>query len=203
MPGVRLATLFFVRYDFECDPDRQDNDIKKKPLVTAFALVWAVVSASSHALDGVSVEGGNGDGADMRRIGVQWDWNGRWFQGPNWHLGGYWDLSLGHWHRDAPAGLNENITEIGLTPTFRWQQNDLRGLYLEGAIGFHLLSRTSLGDKRFSTMFHFGDHVGAGYRFGAKGEYDLSYRFQHLSNGGIKQPNRGILFNQIRFQYHF
>ena len=42
-----------------------------------------------------------------------------------------------------------------------------------------------------------------GYRFGAKGAFDLSYRYQHLSNGGIKHPNNGVNFNQIRLQYHF
>ena len=203
MPGVRLATPFFVRYDFECDREKRNNGMKKKSLLAALALAWTVASASSHAIDGVSVEGGNGDGADMGRIGAQWNWKSKWFQGPNWHLGGYWDLSLGYWHRDARAGLNEDITEIGLTPVFRWQRNDLKGPYVEAAIGFHVLSKTSIGDKRFSTMFQFGDHLGAGYRFGAKGEYDLSYRLQHLSNGSIKKPNNGITFNQIRFQYHF
>ena len=177
--------------------------MKKKTLLAVAALACATASAPSHAIDGISVEGGNGDGTDMGRIGVQWDWKNRWFQGPNWHLGGYWDLSLGYWHRDASAGFNEEITEIGLTPVFRWQQNDLKGPYVEAAIGFHVLSKTSIGDKRFSTLFQFGDHLGAGYRFGAKGEYDLSYRYQHLSNSSIKRPNNGITFNQIRFQYHF
>jgi len=65
------------------------------------------------------------------------------------------------------------------------------------------LSKTSLGDKRFSTMFQFGDHLGVGYRFGTKGAFDLSYRYQHLSNASIKRPNNGINFNQIRLQYHF
>jgi hypothetical protein len=31
----------------------------------------------------------------------------------------------------------------------------------------------------------------------------LSYRYQHLSNAGIKQPNQGINFHLLRFQYHF
>jgi len=162
------------------------------------------LSAPACAIDGVAFELGSGDGADMGRIGVQWDWNKQWFKGDNWHLGGYWDLSVGHWRRsDVLPGQNDDITEIGLTPTFRFQQNDRKGLYFEGAIGFHLLSRTSLGPKRFSTKFQFGDHLGIGYRFGAKGAFDVSYRFQHLSNGSIKKPNNGINFNQIRLQYHF
>ena len=171
--------------------------------LVAAVLFLGITVGPARAVDGVSIEAGSGDGADMARVGVQWDWKSRWFQGQNWHLGGYWDLALGQWHRSSPPGYNENITEIGLTPVFRWQRNDLQGLYLEAAVGFHLLSRTSLGDRRFSTAFQFGDHLGAGFRFGAKGEFELGYRFQHLSNGSIKRPNDGINFNQVRFQYRF
>ena len=169
----------------------------------AAALSLACLTGAAGAVDGISLEAGSGDGADMARVGLQWQWKSRWFQGENWHLGGYWDLALGYWHRSSPPGYNEDITEIGLTPVFRFQRNDLKGPYLEAAVGFHLLSRTSLGDKRFSTQFQFGDHLGAGLRFGAKGEFDLGYRFQHLSNAGIKRPNDGINFHQVRLQYHF
>lgn len=170
--------------------------------LAAALLVWAV-GTPAQAFDGASIEVGNGDGADMARIGVQWDWNKRWFQGQDWHLGGYWDLALGYWHRSSPPGFNDEITEIGLTPVFRLQRNDLKGVYLEGAIGFHLLSKTSLGDRRFSTRFQFGDHLGVGYRFGAKRAFDLGYRYQHLSNGSIKRPNNGINFHQVRLQYRY
>jgi opacity protein-like surface antigen len=177
--------------------------MKNKILMAMMLSAWSVASMSSHAIDGVSVEGGGGDGTDMGRVGVQWDWKAKWFQGQNWHLGGYWDLSVGYWHNSSLPGFNEGITEIGLTPVFRLQQNDLRGPYVEAAIGFHLLSKTSIGDKRLSTAFQFGDHLGAGLRFGPKGQYDLGYRFQHLSNAGIKRPNNGVNFHQVRFQYHF
>jgi opacity protein-like surface antigen len=161
------------------------------------------MTATANAVDSVSLEAGRGDGTDMVRVGIQWDWTKRWLQGENWHVGGYWDLALGQWHRSSPPGFNEDITEIGLTPVFRLQRNDRLGPYVEAGIGAHLLSRTSLGDKRFSTAFQFGDHVGAGIRFGANGAFDLAYRFQHLSNGGIKDPNDGMNFHQIRFQYRF
>ncbi len=139
----------------------------------------------------------------MGRVAVQWKWSRRWFQGGDWHVGGYWDLGIGYWSRDALPGQNGDLVEIGLTPVFRLQRNDLKGPYAEGAIGFHLLSQTSLGDKRFSTSFQFGDHLGFGYRFGTKSALDLGYRFQHLSNAGIKKPNDGINFHQLRLQYHF
>lgn len=178
---------------------------KSLALMTCFA-AFAAASPASRAVDGISVEAGNGNATDMARIGLQWDWQKKWFTGGSWHVSGYWDASLGYWHGHSAAGDNQNITDIGLTPVFRLQQNNPSGVapYLEGAIGFHLLSRTFINaDRKFGSSFQFGDHVGAGIRFGPKGAYDLSYRFQHLSNGGIKEPNQGINFNQIRFAYHF
>jgi opacity protein-like surface antigen len=176
----------------------------KKRSILAGLVLCATLAAPAGAVDGVAVEIGSGDSTDMGRIAVQWDWGKRWFQGKDWHLGGYWDLALGYWDRGGVLpGQNDGITEIGLTPVFRLQPNSLTGPYLEAAIGFHLLSRTSLGDKRFSTQFQFGDHIGFGYRFGARNAFDIGYRFQHLSNGSIKKPNNGIDFHQVRLQYRF
>jgi len=180
--------------------------VNKKAHGLILGALLALSSGQAPAVDGVAVEYGRGDGTDtnMGRIAIQWDWNKRWFEGQGWHLGGYWDLGLGYWRRDdVLPGQNDSITEIGLTPVFRVHRNDLTGLYGELGIGAHFLSVTSLGDKRFSTSFQFGDHLGVGYRFGAKGAFDLSYRYQHLSNASIKRPNNGINFNQIRVQYHF
>jgi hypothetical protein len=99
-----------------------------------------------------------------------------------------------------------NLAEIGFTPTFRFQQNTISGIapYAELAVGFHFLSNTSVSpQRRFGSSFQFGDHIGAGVRFGDKGRYDVGYRYQHLSNAGIKEPNQGINFHQLRLQYHF
>jgi len=169
-----------------------------------FGAVWCLAFActSAQAVDGVSVEVGY-DGGDMARVGMQWDWNRQWFQGAAWHVGAYWDLTIGRWRRNWPPGFKDGIGEIGLTPVFRLQPNELKGPYLEGGIGMHLLSQSMLADKRFGTRFQFGEHVGVGFRFGATSAFDLGYRFQHLSNADIKRPNNGINFHQVRLQYHF
>jgi lipid A 3-O-deacylase len=39
-------------------------------------------------------------------------------------------------------------------------------------------------------------------RFGPRDRYDVGLRLQHLSNGGIRKPNPGIDFVQLRLQYH-
>jgi lipid A 3-O-deacylase len=112
------------------------------------------------------------------------------------------EFQLGQWRGEG----KNTITDIALTPVFRYQRSDLSRVapYVEAAIGFHLISNTRLdADRRFGSAFQFGDHVGAGVRFGDKGRYDLGIRLQHLSNGGIKKPNAGINFALVRFAYNF
>jgi lipid A 3-O-deacylase len=165
------------------------------------ALWWAT---PVRAVDAMAVELGRGEGISLVRLGVQWDWKRRLLQGAEWHLGGYWDLAAGRWwNNSVRPGQNDGLWDVGLTPVFRVQPNGLVGPYLEAAIGAHLLSARSLGDKRFGTRFQFGDHLGIGYRFGAKQHFDLGYRFQHLSNAGIRRPNPGVNFHQMRLQYRF
>ena len=176
----------------------------KKKWLRAGLLLAISWSVPAWAIDGVALEIGNGDRVDRIEGSLQWDWNRQLFSFSDWHLGGYWDASLGQWHRGSVAsGQNKDITDVGFTPVFRIQPNALKGPYAEAGIGLHLLSHSSIGDKNLSTSFQFGDHLGVGYRFGAKGAFDLGYRFQHFSNGGIKRPNPGINFNQVRLQYHF
>jgi lipid A 3-O-deacylase len=157
--------------------------------------------AASFASSGVSFEGGTGNGAEMWRIGVTKNWDRKWLAMGNWHLGGYWEAQFGQW-----SGADKRtINDLGVTPVFRFQQPELSKIapYVEGAIGFHVITPTMLDDNRhFGGAFQFGDHVGAGARFGPKGKYELGMRFQHLSNGGLKKPNNGINFTQFRFLYH-
>ena len=178
----------------------------------ALAVLLSLANVPARAVDGLSLEFGRSDSSNsdvnLYRVGLQWNWNKRWFESGDWHVGGYWDLSLGHWDNRTVATLKTHgsITELGLTPVFRFQQNSPRGIspYLEGAIGVHLLSATSVStERKFGSSFQFGDHIGAGLRFGDKGSFDLGYRYQHLSNAGIKEPNQGINFHQVRLQYHF
>src|SRR5579859_1105390 len=158
-----------------------------------------VLATPARAIDGMSVEAGSGNNSvDLWRIGAQWNWQKQWFRGPEWHVGGYWDAQIGQWNGAS------HITDLSVTPTFRLERNTGYGAYLEGAIGFHYLSGKNISaSKQFSTNFKFGDHIGAGYRFGDKGQYDLGLKLQHLSNAGIKHPNPGINFAILRFQYHF
>ena len=167
-------------------------------------MLAAFASAPARAIDGMSLELGRGDEVTMGRVGIQWEFKRPLLQFGTWQIGSHIDLVGGYWNADQVAGAqHDELFDVGLTPVLRLQPNERVGPYAELGLGAHVLSHTSIGLTRMSTAFQFGSHIGLGYRFGAKSSYDLAYRFQHLSNAGIKHPNAGINFHQIRLQYWF
>jgi hypothetical protein len=157
------------------------------------------LASPAWAVDGYSAEIGFNDDVFQWRVGAQWKWQKRWFTGGSYELGGYWDVSAGAWYSDE----DKTLYDLSVTPVFRYQATGTGTPYLEAAIGFHLLSDLRVeSNKTFSTKFQFGDHIGAGVRFGPERRYDLQLRLQHLSNASIEHPNPGINFLQLRFQVH-
>jgi lipid A 3-O-deacylase len=160
-----------------------------------------VCSSPARAVDGLSIEGGIGQGkTSVVRVGATWNWDKKWFAQNRWQLGGYWEVQAGGWDNRSGVGA---LLDLSVTPVFRLAAAD-SPWYFEGAIGFHWLSDyPSRGGPGFSSKFQFGDHVGAGMRYGARKEHDIGLRVQHLSNGGIKNPNPGINLLLVRYQYHY
>ena len=147
------------------------------------AAAVGLLAAPAHAVNGVSLEAGAGTDEDIKLLRAGMQWNSRW----RWL---YWDLSFGGW-----TGGHGRVYDLGLTPVARSGGS----LYLEAGLGAHILSDLDVGTgSDFSTRFQFGDHVGVGFRFR---HYDLGLRFQHLSNGGLRNPNPGINFLILRLQY--
>ncbi len=184
----------------------------KKLLMLVF---FSLMTRQAWAVDGVFIEYGRGNASvissssvvDMYRVGALWKWKKSWLNDGDWRVTGYWEASLGSWRGFKPGVNNQTITDIGITPVFRLAQKEGSGMtsYLEaGVLGIHLISPTSIYPGRdFSTALQFGDALGFGLSLGEHRQFDLGYRFQHLSNGNIKKPNNGVDFNQIHFAYRF
>lgn len=168
-------------------------------------LAFCAAHMTSHAVDSGSIEFGTGNHTRMIRGGLQWNWEKKWWQSNGSHISGYWDASLMQWRGDRfqnIPGNTQNLTAIGITPVFRFQNDSLKGMYAEAAIGAHLLSDLyDNNGRKLSTRFQFGDHLAIGYVF--QNNLDLGLKIQHFSNGGIKQPNYGVNFAIIRASYPF
>jgi lipid A 3-O-deacylase len=173
-------------------------------------LVLIAFAPLAHALDGMSLELGTSDSShssvDLGRVGLQWNWATRFAVGSDWHVGGHWDLSLAYWNNDSPAKTNSSLTDLGITPVLRLEANNPGAVspFVDFGVGAHFLSETSVSpERRFGSSFQFGSLIGLGMSFGPQRAFDLSYRYQHLSNAGIKAPNQGINFHLLRLGYRF
>ncbi|RAS33170.1 lipid A 3-O-deacylase PagL [Paraburkholderia bryophila] len=138
-------------------------------------------------------------------MGFVWDPGLTW-----WEIGGYHFTVVGEGHlaywdiREHPAS-HPNIWEFGLTPVLRFvKSSGSFRPYIEAGVGVRLLSHVDeTPDRSVSSSFQFADMVGLGAQFGLRQNYQAGFRFQHLSNAGIKHPNPGINFSEIYLQYNF
>jgi len=59
------------------------------------------------------------------------------------------------------------------------------------------ISEEVYGSKNFGTKLQFTSHVGVNFDLAAR--LRLSYRFQHMSNGSLAQPNPGLNLHMVGF----
>jgi lipid A 3-O-deacylase len=123
----------------------------------------------------------------------QWSWSLRWAG------------DVAYWWARNHGDSAPSLWEMGLTPVVVLRRAPASGVsyYVEGGIGLHLLSHTRIDERGLSTAFQFGEFVGTGVNFGDHGEYGVGVRIQHISNGGIKQPNCGATFGEVRISYRW
>lgn len=137
-------------------------------------------------------------------VGALWPW--AWRAGA---LGGEFsartELYGSYWRAREFAGGHKQFVQLGLVPLLRWRPDAGRSpWFVEGGIGLSLLNRDYVTpDKQFSTRWNFSDNLAVGRSFGPQRERELSLRWQHISNAGIKKPNPGEDFLFVRYAVRF
>lgn len=170
-------------------------------------LVWLAIlllPLSVQAM-GLGVVAARGDDK-VSKLGVLllWEHPESLWQGRSWQLGLQHEIELAIW--DVPYA--RNVLETGYTPVFRWRMplpNRARqSFYLEAAIGLRFISHSHTSVRRYlSSNTHFSDLAGLGWQWCKRDCQQLGLRIQHLSNAGIKRPNPGINFIQVKYSRHF
>lgn len=170
------------------------------------ALVLA--AAGAHAdwrPDGGFLElGSAAHGTGTVTAGVNWrgDWRK---EGLGSELTGSVELFASHWAWDSRAGGRTSSTLVGVVPLARLRFDHGRSpWFAEGGIGLTVADRRYVTPQKiFSTSWNFHDVLAVGYSFGAQRNQELSLRFTHTSNAGIKQPNPGENIFQLRWATRF
>lgn len=171
----------------------------------ALLVMHSATAADTPLFDAVSVDLATGTRTQRIQISGSNELDVKFFHSNGTHLGSYLEYNVGFWranHWNNETGHTERLYDIGLTPVFRFQNDNKKGAYAELGIGYHLLSRLYNNDTfRLSTAFQFGDHVGIGYVFDK--HWEIGGKIQHYSNAGIKHPNTGVNSVVFKTSYHF
>ncbi len=153
--------------------------------------------------DGVVLEAGIGrNGNALVGAGLAWDWSWHHMSGVG-ELSARTELLLNEWRADDFDGGHQNFTQLVLLPTLRMQLAQGRSpWFLELGIGASYMDPLYVTpEKQFSTRWNFYDVLGVGYQLSR--DRELGLRLNHVSNGGIKNPNPGEEFLQLRFLQRF
>jgi lipid A 3-O-deacylase len=132
-----------------------------------------------------------------------WPWSGAprvWLGRLTWQI----EATVGVWHSVAvgDAGAPQLSLQLGLKPAARWGFG--HGWFVEAGVGLNFVAtRYRAGDRRFSTRLNFGDHIALGLRFGERRQHELQLRVEHFSNAGLRKPNPGEDFGQVRYVWRY
>ncbi|WPG35393.1 acyloxyacyl hydrolase [Variovorax sp. EBFNA2] len=148
---------------------------------------------------------GSAHGTRTLTAGLTWDLPYRWQLGPG-ELSSYLETSYAYWRIQAAdrAGLS-HLSQLALVPVLRYRPDEGSSpWFFETGVGLTATSsRYRTRQKSFSTSFNFSTHLAVGRSFGAQREHEIALRLEHFSNAGIKHPNPGENFLQLRYARRF
>jgi hypothetical protein len=192
------------------------NDRPRPRLVcspTAALLCLAALGApvaahaqSPDATPALFVQAGSGEASvDMVGAGLRWPLG---WQRPAG--GGVLSLQLqafvSGWRTQPVVGDgHRDLVQLGAVPLLRWRGDAGRSpWFVEGGIGLSVLDRKlETPAKTFSTRWNFSDTLAVGYTWGDTRQHELSLRWQHTSNAGLRKPNPGLDLGMVRYAVRF
>lgn len=127
----------------------------------------------------------------------QWDWQGR--------VGNTLATLSSEAYVSRWRARDDTVTQVGLVPLLRLRLEHGRSpWFMEGGIGVSLMDDLYRNHgKQFSTRFNFVDVFAFGRSLGSDRRDEVSVRLAHISNAGLKKPNPGENFLQLRYTKMF
>ncbi|AQV98210.1 acyloxyacyl hydrolase [Cupriavidus necator] len=173
------------------------------PLAACLAALPAAAGAATFSMQ-AGYGRDNGHGVEKYEVAGRWEDIMQWQFSSRFSLALDGELSVANW-RALSREPSSQLMEFGVSPIFRLNyEGEYATPYLEASVGFHVLSHTEIaGGHSMGSAFQFADMVGVGVAFGKGRRFSVGYRFQHLSNAGIKEPNPGTNFSIGYVRYRF
>ncbi len=119
---------------------------------------------------------------------------------------GYWDAYVSQWRAPVTTGgSSESYVQLGLVPTARWRLNEGRSAwFVDAGLGITYLNDDYVTPSRaFGSRWNFTERIAVGLNFGDRQQHEVALGLSHFSNAGIKKPNPGENFLQLRYGVRF
>lgn len=157
-------------------------------------VLLALLAQQAVAIDFTAALGRTEESTSTLRIGLQKEFQSRWWQTDVGALTGYWDAGYTFWKGDKGSDNHS----ISASPVLVYEFNgDVFKPYLEAGIGVSFFKDSRIEDRRLGSSFQFEDRLGFGVRFYNQA---IGLRTIHYSNGGLKKPNNGIESYSLHYQ---
>ncbi len=173
------------------------------PLAAGLCALPVAAGASAFSMQG-GYGRDNGHGVEKYEIAARWDDIVQWQLSSRFTLSLDGEVNVANWRAlsGRPSG---QLMEYGISPIFRLgYAAEFATPFIEASVGLRVLSHTEIaGGHRMGSAFQFSDMVGVGVAFGKAQRLTIGYRFQHLSNAGIQEPNPGVNFSMGYIRYRF
>ena len=153
-------------------------------LIFLFLSTPAIAKQGTFASYGLGILDKNSTSADVKifSLGYQDDWI--WVFDHKYEMGLWTDV-----RRDMGRSSSGYVAySVGLEPELDW-------FYIHSFWGLLLMTNP---DAYLSTNFQFMQDLGIGFQ-GKKGSR-IGVNYKHISNAGIKTPNKGRDFFQVKLQ---
>lgn len=164
------------------------------------------LGATARAAPAVQIGYGFDNNNDVQKaeVAMLWDSGFAWGNPQGWQVDLQWEINVARWRSSSDNQPND-LWEFGASPVVRiawWRHTWVP--FIELSVGPRLLTSThTSAEHNIATAFQFSDYAGIGLTVGKDRRFTAGYRFQHLSNAGIKQPNPGTNFSMGYVRYRF
>jgi lipid A 3-O-deacylase len=179
-----------------------------RPAFGAIAITWMFGAAPNIAAmelkpDKAFVElaaGSASTHAASAGVGWTWGWRRGWRDGT---FSASTEIFASHWK--STGTQEQSLTLLGALPLLRYSTVLFSWpVFIEGGVGLSVMDRNfETPQKHMGSSWNFYDTLAIGTAIGTERISEVSLRISHLSNAGIRKPNPGENFIQVRVTMHF
>jgi len=188
-------------------PTRPERIMTALPSLTLAVLLACPLGAAAQEAfvpTAAFLQAGASQGTQSFTAGLAWDLPYAWTLGTA-RIESRLEASYAWWQiRSGDRDGISHLSQLALIPALRYRSAHGSPWFFEAGLGVTVTSSVyRTRRRRFSTAFNFGTHLAVGRSFGAQRQHEVSLRFEHFSNAGIRHPNPGANFVQLRYERRF